>query len=187
MHVMHTATHAHSDTLVWFGLWCRVVSECVDYHFHTCSGKVEGRFALISSSTLFRLCLGSAGDPFCIFLFLICPLYHFFVCVSACPHFILSIFIFLFRVYSLLNATSFSFYSIWSLPHFPASHWFCDISLFSTTASLRMFICFYNKLQRCTGNKGIGLMPNEWLQGWIWVKMLLQEWVFRPLEKNIIV
>lgn len=93
-------------------------------------------------------------------------------------------YLFFYSVYSLLNAASFSFYSIWSLPHFPASHWFCDISLLSTTASLRMFICFYSKLQRCTGNKGIGLMPNEWLQGWIWVKMLLQEWVFKPLEKK---
>lgn len=96
MHVMHTATHAHSDTLVWFGLWCRVVSECVDYHFHTCSGKVEGRFALVSSSTLFRLCLGSDGDPFCIFLFLICPLYHFYcLCFCLPPFYSLNIYFFI--------------------------------------------------------------------------------------------
>lgn len=123
MHVMHTATHAHSDTLVWFGLWCRVVSEWVDYHFHTCSGKVEGRFALISSSTLFRLCLGSAGDPFCIFLFLICPLYHFYCLCFCLPQFyslniyffIQSLFIIKCRVFFILQYMVSSTFSSFTL------------------------------------------------------------------------
>lgn len=158
MHVMHTATHAHSDTLVWFGLRCRVVSECVDYHFHTCSGKVEGRFALISSSTLFRLCLGSAGDPFGIFLFLICPLYHFYCLFLPAP-------IFLFRVYSLLNAASFSFYSIWPIPHFSASHWFCDISLFFVFLQQRVWGCLFVSTTSCRGALGTKALVSRPMSG----------------------